>query len=542
MPCLALAAAILSALCVAIGAPLGGRTARADLPPEATWKQGPLKEEFKTVKWLPACGPAPASGTTGGGETVTVRVEGDELAIVGAGRVYRTNQCYDPMPTLSRESHSRDPSGHQWRTRCTTPPSDPRHAALNTLVVASGADSHIDLVETGRYETTQAEGNCITDVTRTRSYDLIASAPASTASGPPAATRVPAPQPQPPQPPAAPADARCATPGDPARLEVRPSRKLMRPGEAFVFRAIVVDAAGCATHTATTWALDAPHGGVAVDGSGQVTIPADAEETTFAVVATAAGKSAKVAVEVTSASRYEALLAQSGLNDAGESEGPSVAVIATSSIGGGDAKVEDGSRRRRLAFVAIVVSLALGLLAVGFIGSRRARKHSKLAREASSRHAERMREAEERRRERVAKHEAAVRAHQESVAKAAEIAASTGLVCPACRQEYPAGSIFCPEDASRLVPVGSQEAALGGASGSICPTCKRGFEPSVKVCPHDGEELVPYALYKNTVAAASGSTSASPPARGKICPTCGDRFEGNAAFCGKDGTALVLLN
>jgi rubrerythrin len=248
-----------------------------------------------------------------------------------------------------------------------------------------------------------------------------------------------------------------------------------------------------------------------------------------------------VTVEVASASRYDELLAQSGLNDAGESDGPSVAFIATSSIGGGDAKAEDGSRRRRLAFVAIVVSLAVGLLIVGVIGSRRSRRQSALSRKAEERHAERMREAEERRKERASQHAAAVKAHEESVARAAELATgtpATKLVCPSCRREYPPGSAFCPNDANRLIPLPGHEEMLGGGPlGGICPTCKRGFDPGVKTCPHDGEELVPYALY------ASRMPSQPPLAtRGKICPTCGDRFEGAAAFCGKDGTALVLLN
>ncbi len=524
------------ATALVVVAALGGAVARADSPLDGKWTQGPLKEEFTVQKWLPSCGAPPVSSSAGGGEVVTIREEGDELAIVGAGRVYRTNQCYDQMPTLTRESHSRDPDGRQWRTRCTTPAADPRHAALNTLVIASG-NSHIDLVETGRYESTFAEGNCIADIKRSRSFDAVPSAPVATAPPPTAAPVVAPTQP-------APVDSRCASPGEPARLEVRPSRKLLRAGESFGFRAIVLDASGCATRTPTTWSVE-PTGagsgastGAVVDGSGMVKVPAEAVEGTFAVVATAAGKSAKVTVEIASASRYEELLAQSGLNDAGESDGPSVALIATSSIGGGDAKAEDGSRRRRMAFVAIVLSLALGLLVVGIIGSRRSRRQSALARKAEERHAERMREAEERRKERAEQHAAAVRAHEDSVARAAELAAgaSTKLLCPACRREYPAGSAFCPDDANRLVPMPSEE-AQGGPPGGICPTCKRGFDPGVRTCPHDGEELVPYALYASRMPTPPPVTS-----RGKICPTCGDRFEGNAAFCGKDGTALVLLN
>ena len=287
-------------------------------------------------------------------------------------------------------------------------------------------------------------------------------------------------------------------------------------------------------------AASLPAKGTAVDASGRVTVPADAAEGTFTIVITAAGKSARVTVEIASASRYDELLAQ--LHDAGENDAPSVALIATTSIGGGDAKAEDGSHRRRMAFISIVVSLAVGLLIVGVIGSRRSRKQSALARKAEERHAERMREAEERRKERAEQHAAAVRAHEESVARAADVAGRPGappdkLVCPACRREYAPGSVFCPNDANRLIPHPGNDEMLGGPLGGICPTCKRGFDPGVKTCPHDGEELVPYALYASRM-----PSQPAPAARGKICPTCGDRFEGSAAFCGKDGTALVLLN
>jgi len=93
--------------------------ARADLQLDGRWRQGALREDFTVQQWLPnGCGPTPTSNTSGGGEIVAIRLEGDELAIVGGGRVYRSNQCYDQMPTLARETHSRDANGRTWRTRC----------------------------------------------------------------------------------------------------------------------------------------------------------------------------------------------------------------------------------------------------------------------------------------------------------------------------------------------------------------------------------------------------------------------------------------
>jgi hypothetical protein len=529
---------LLVALVLVATSTVAMRHARADLVQDGTWRQGPLKEEYTVQKWLSDCGPAPASATSGGGETVTIRLEGDELAILGGGRVFHSNQCYDQMPTLTRETHLRDPSGKTWRTRCVTPPSDPRRGAIETRVDIT-TPKHIDIQETGRYEISLKQGTCTADIKRTRSFDLVtAAAPVDTAPSPATAPA-----------PAATSNA-CASPGEPARLEVRPARKLLRTGDAFGFRAIVLDASGCATRTATTWALADPATagkGLVLDQTGKVTIAADAPEGTYELIASAAGKSTRVSVEVASPSRYDDLLAGSGLNDAGESEGASIAMIAGETLGGGDAKAEDGSSRRRTAFLAIVIATALALGVVAVVGSRRARKAAAIEREAQERHAERTREADERRTERRSIHAAAVRAHEESVAEAARLSEAAlaeevegplsnapRMLCPACRREYEAGSVYCSQDSNRLVPLNAP--ADAGPAGGICPTCKRGFDPGIHVCPHDNDELVPYALY------ASRNPPSATPTRGKICPTCGGRFDGNAAFCGKDGTALVLLN
>jgi hypothetical protein len=466
-----------------------------------------------------------------------VRQEGDELAFVGAGRVFRSNQCYDTLETLVREAHSRDPSGKLWRTRCTTPPSDPRRAAIDTVVSVAN-ERHIDVVESGRYEVALTEGRCIADVRRSRTFDLVAVDSATTGSSTPTAQASVRPSASPNS---------CANPGDPMRLEVRPSRKLLRTGDAFAFRWVVVDGSGCATRTPTSWAL-APSAlgkhGLAIENNGSVTVAADAPEGTYELIATAAGRSVHVSVEVASPSHYDELLSASGLNDAGESEGASVTPIASESLLGADAKAEDGSRRRRNAFLGIVASLALGLGIVAVVGVRRSRNAAKLEREAQERHAQRLRENEARREARKGEYEAALRAHDASLAAAARLTAEEGqnaatlarMLCPACRREYDSGSVFCPHDSNRLVPINSPGGAAPGPSGGICPSCKRGFDPGIRVCPHDHEELIPYPLY-----ASRGPPSISPP-RGKICPTCGGRFDGNAAFCGKDGTALVLLN
>ncbi|MDB4935561.1 MAG: hypothetical protein JWP87_2533, partial [Labilithrix sp.] len=425
-------AAVFFALVMCFAAP-----ARADLQLDGRWRQGPLREDFTVQQWLPnGCGPTPQTGSTGGGEIVSIRMEGDELAFVGGGRVYRSNQCYDQMPTLVRETHSRDPNGKTWRTRCTTPPNDPRKAILNTLVVAQ-TDTHIDVIETGRYEIVLETGRCVADVKRTRTYNVVTDDKPAVSAAPPPATKEPPPK-------AEPKPAACESPGDPTRLEVRPSKKLLRTGETFQFRALVLDDKGCATRTPTTWKVPAgAPAGVTVDGKGLVTIGSDVPEGIVELVVAAAEKETRVSVEVTSPAHYDDLLARSGLNAAGENDAAAVVTIASSSIGAGEGRVEDHAKTRRWVFIGIIggVLVVLGVLAMIF--RARSRRAAALVREANERHEAEVAEVLEKRRIREEQHAAQRRAHEESVAAAAAARAKAKTHAAAAAPAA-AAAMLCP--------------------------------------------------------------------------------------------------
>ncbi len=527
---------------------------------DGTWGMSPLTETFIVQQWGGSCGPAPVSRTLQAGGLATVRTENGELVIQttdSRARPLRSDQCIDPLPTLARETHSAD--GRTWRTRCTTPASDPRHAVVNTGFFVSSAGDSISVAETGQYEFTIAGSRCVANVTREATVRRVQSVAAQASAAPSAApagstssvgnapTRVAAPA-------AAPAvapDVACASPGDPARLEVRPSRKLLRLGDNYHFHAIVVDESGCPTTTPIQWSIAALRSKdgrdlvtqPSVDASGHLTIPPGIDDAQFDVVATAAGHSARAGVEVTSDANYEALLAQSGLDSNGERSEPAITSLATAAIGGSSTQAEDGARHRRTLFISVIALLATALGVVAVVGAVRARKARSVERAAQDRHAQKMREYEREKREREEAHAAQLRAHLESIAHAQRVGAGGTTVaapeprggplfCPSCHREFNDGTAYCPFDANRLTPLAGHEEAMSGPVGGICPTCQRGFNPGVRVCPHDGDELVPPAM----VAARPVAT------RGKICPTCGGRFDGTAAFCGKDGTMLVLLN
>jgi len=527
---------------------LGTSTARADGSYDGAWTMSSISETFTVQQWSSACGPPPVSGTAVPGGPVTVTGSGGELIISGA-RTLRTDQCIDPLPTLARNVHSQD--GSSWRTRCATPSADPRHATINTAYFVAGTDS-ITLAETGRYEFTINDAHCIADVRRAGSLSRVAAAPAPT----PTLTAAPAPTPTiaattpPPVVTAAPRPD-CSSPGDPAVLQVRPSRKLLKAGDTFAFKGAVLDAAGCGTGTSIQWTVGAitfkdgaAHAGLpTIDASGKLAVPSlDFGDASFDVIATAAGKSAHASVEVAIPADYDALLAQSGLGSSGELDAPAVAVLATSTIGAGDAKAQDSARKRRLLFIAVIGGLVLVLGIVAVVGARRSAKLKRAEAAAQERHAEKMKDFERQKGEREAQHAAQMKAHRESVALAQQQSAAaaargvdTGPVyCPSCRREYPAGTAFCAYDSNRLVAIRGHEQLMSGPAGGICRVCRKGFNPGMKVCPEHGEELVP--------AAVAGAAVQATTQRGKICPTCGGRSDGASSFCGKDGTQLVLIN
>jgi hypothetical protein len=546
--------AVLLGACLFVAALLVTRAGRADDSSfSGTWGMSPLTETFMVQQWGGSCGPAPVSGTLQPGGVATVRTDGQELVIQpGDSRLrrLRTDQCLDPLPTLARETHSTD--GRTWRTRCTTPPSDPRHAVVNSAYFLASSNDAITIAETGQYEFTIQGSRCVANVTREatiRRMQAVATGSAAPTPSAPVVASAPA-RAAPPTPVPMPVDTMpCASPGDPARLEVRPSRKLLKLGDNYRFRALVVDEAGCPTGTPIQWSIAALHSNdgreivaqPSVDAAGRLTIPPGATDEQFDVVATAAGHSARAAVEVTSDANYEALLARSGLDPNGERGEPAVTSLATTSIGGSSARAEDGAGRRRTVFISIIAVLVAALGAVAVAGTLRARRAQAVERAAQERHAEKMRQYEREKREREEVHAAQLRAHLESVAQAQKVAAGASagtsvrggaLFCPSCHREFNDGTAYCPFDANRLVTVAGHEEIAAGPVGGVCPTCQRGFNPGVRVCPHDGDELVPPAM-----------AAARPVAtRGKICPTCGGRFDGTAAFCGKDGTMLVLLN
>jgi hypothetical protein len=477
---------------VAVAGPIlgfAGDAVAQDKPTlSGTWSASALKEAWSTTDWGEACGPKPTSSGGAPGGTVTVTQQGSELSFSGAGRAFSTGECWERMPGLKRTAHSGGTRG--WSNKCASPAGDPRRASVSNTTTAT--DDTIVFQETGVYEFAIQDTKCKATVSRSRSYKLQQRAgeapappPSATAEPVPTATATAAPAPT-----AEPASEGCDKPGPAARLEVRPTKKLLRPGEAFTLTARVSDKSGCRLSVEPTVAVaDGGEAKLAIDGL-KITADAASPAGTRKVEITLGGKTVSVEVEVATADQYAALLELRGLNAAGEDDRASVAEIAAG-LGGASSLAEDSAGARKRTFLAIVggVAGALGIVGLALWRRGRARRNEELERESAA---------------------------PPPNVTLFEGTTHDALVCPRCAREYPAGAGFCEDDGAALVPAaGAPRSAPAAVEAAARPTVP---EPR-----------------------AERPARPKKPAE-KICPTCGDRFPAEAGFCGKDGTQLVPIN
>jgi len=420
----------------------------AQSPPtlEGRWAAGPLTTKWVVGDWGNACGPRPA----GGGEPATsviVKQTGGELVITGGGRTFSTAQCWEQYPGIQRLSHTGSSRG--WRTTCRTPPGDPRQASLSTSLTAT--DDKLSFYEAGQYQFVIQGQNCTASVGRYRTYTLVQRA-GTAEHPPPLEPSAVAPAPPPPkrvEP--APVNDRCRSPGPPARLEVRPARKLIRSGEGFSFRAVVADSAGCPVFAKPTWEVESGGDLLTVDSSGTVQVKPSAPEGEARLTASVGGRSALVTVEIASSERYDALLRSGAFNANGEVDEAASVAIASQSIGAGAAVAEDRASGRKSLFVGVVAFLALILGVVAALLLRRSKAAAKA--QAAKDEAQRERRARALAEEAARRAEPAppppdthARAHQEP-------AKPRKTICPVCGTQYGPDSSFCGKDGATLMPL-----------------------------------------------------------------------------------------
>jgi hypothetical protein len=426
---------------------------------------------------------------------------------------------------------------------CKTPAGGTRLITIITTI--SATDNAISFDETGQYQFFIQGENCTASVRRTRSFTLISrdgeTAPATPGASAPGAGAAPKSVT-----PSAPSN-RCARPGAPERLEVRPSRKLMRPGESFAFRTSVLDAQGCRVPLTPTWKPLAPAPGITVGAGGEIEVKADAREALVELEVAVGQRAVRVEVEIASNERYDALLQQRGLNAEGESSEAAVARVASGSIGARSAVAGDAAQTKGRLLVAVAGGTAVLLGVLGFVLVWRGRR--KAAPGPAPPFATALAVGHPDPRSAVPYHAQPLPQQQPSLGDAvstvyagpgfqqqAQPAASAPprtKQCPTCREEYPPEAEFCARDGNYLVAA-QQRSDVPGVGGGICPICGHGYDPGVSVCPRHREDLIPATVYT--------TASAPPPMVNKICPVCGAQYPGESQFCGRCGASLVPVN
>jgi hypothetical protein len=441
-----------------------------------------MSESWSTSQWGDDCGPKPKGAGAPGG-TVTVTETGSELLFEGAGPSFSTANCFDPMPGLKRSSHSGGKRG--WTTTCTSAPGDPRRVTISTKI--SATDDLILFFESGVYEFAIKDSVCKASVSRSRSLKLKQRAGSESveASAQPSATPPPsaAPSSAPPPPEPAEPDVDCDPSAAPARFELRPARKLLRPGDSFTLRGVAFDDRGCRVDATPELSLEGDAALVEkcrLEGPNFL-VAEDAPAGTVLVVARLRGQRVEASIEVTPPDQYAELLARRGLDARGEDDHAVVATIAAE-VGSSATQSEDRSVERRNTILAIGGGVAglFAIVALGLIvrGRRRRAKEDEIAEPA------------------------------QPPAVAFFEATGGAMACAKCGSAFPAGTAFCSVDGTPLVP--------DADSGDV-------------------------AIERKSVAPVSvRQGSAQKP--GKVCATCGELYPAGATFCGADGTELMPIN
>jgi hypothetical protein len=422
------------------------------------WQAEPMTVRWVLGDWGDACGPRPSGGGDPGG-LVNIEIKADELVISGADRTYSSAQCWEMHPGLDRQSHAA--GQRSWATTCRTKANDSRQEVLQTTITAT--DDVITFRESGQYQFALQGQTCSASSGRWRTYRRL---PAGEEVLPPAQP-VPEPQPSPvpeaaatiPAPArepavdaprrAAPAGSGCANPGAPARIEVRPARKLMRAGESFAFRATVFDARGCTLRTPVAWELAPADPSAKLEG-GVLEIAAGAPDAELGVLATAASQSVKVSVGVVSNDRYSALLASGNFTADGASIEAATATITSGAFGAGDAAIEQEPPGRKWTFVALVSGIALSFGLLGVFLLRRAQQRQRSARPAALDPGTVVFSGES---------PVAAPPRADGAATRFDPVPSVptnrgGTVCPICGTLYPSRELkSCPKDGAQLLPI-----------------------------------------------------------------------------------------
>ncbi len=464
--------------------------ARAEGPFEGEWRASSRRIGIELQSWGDDCpGGIPLRQSEPGG-AVRISQSGDHLRFSGAVRG-STQGCWSDQPGIRRTGATI--RGNTWTIRCATAPNVAQGERGTYTFRAEGQDRLV-FEETTRWDWQLRNSRCTATRRSRQTFTRVGEeAPA---------------EPDRPEP------ANC-TPGSPARLILSPRRAELRAGERVCFRTRVTDASGCRVPgQSVRLRLEADEGRSArIDGqcffAGETA--ADAEGT-FRVQATSGDLSASAQVTV-AVDDLTDLVAQGSSTPTPVSPGNAEATGSS----GVAARAADGAGGFQLWWLGAGLGLLLliGLSVVFVVRGRKKPEPSVPESPAPP--------------SRVA---AQLAAADDAIRAAGATTERPERVCPVCSFQADADTEFCPNDGARLLDPESPEVQ---ARGMICPACRRGYAAGSARCSADGEELIPYTFFvaRQKHEEASGK---------KVCPQCGATYGPEKTFCGQDGTPLETVN
>ena len=424
--------------------------ARADGPYEGTWREGPMSIDVAVTSWGGDCGPQPQSTSTPGGGTFQIAQEGDQLTFQ-MRRQRTTRGCWSENRAVRRVSSTAQAG--TWRIVCRTPPEDSR-GETGTYTVQAVGDDRLTFRDVSQYDWQLNASRCRATITTTQAFTRVSAAPAPSE---PTREETPA-----------------CTPGEAARIVLRPGTADVTPGGQECFTTRVVDAAGCAVR-AQRVDLELAEGAGSLEGRCYRASSADG---VARIVARAGALTSEARVTVRAVDLSDLIARRTETGSVGSSTDTDATATADTA-----ARVSTRNDGEALdwRWPALGLGVALLLVIGGAIALIRRRKPSGIA-----------------------------------GLPGVEILESEPVPPPPeerAAPEAPVSAAAVPEPAGRREDL-------------ICPTCRRGYPPGTAICTHDDTPLVPYREF---IARAD---------RDNVCPVCGERYPAHIKFCGKDGATL----
>ncbi len=504
------AAVLVAGLLAAAGLASAGET-------DGRYRVVSQRVDVEILSWGEDCGPRPQSSSSTRIHYAKVTTRGADLEIAADGETLQTGRCWSPNPRLQIQKTKSE--GGRWVLVCETPQEDSRfeHGMYELKV---SAPDRIDLTAESHYDWRLKGDHCEAKVTESRLYQRAGDITIDRVMDFDEPTQGPAGT--------EPVVATCPNPGAPVQIAVRPRRHLLKPGERVCLQVEGTDDKGCRQPVEAEWSVTldgrpAPDrlsgscftaGETAADGEGLYRVAA--QHGSLRAAADIEVRFPNISDLVSAKIDPKSEISQPAPPATASAEKPSPPapppVVSPVAVASSNSSITSEWKRWVLAGAMVFLLLAAGVAVTFFIVSRRVRALAEASDEPAS---------------------------DEPMTMPSEaVYVTRPVVCPTCEREIPAGSRFCPHDATPLVLARQDGVLQPVKEDKICPRCHRRYEPDKIVCAQDGEELLTYTVWLSK----HGPSCLSGKGKGKICPICATRYESSATFCGKDGTELVTLN